>query len=254
MKLRELISHLDSIFPFQLALEWDNSGLQVGDPEQEIQRILITLDITEDTIEEAKEKGCQLILSHHPLIFRGIKSIDASDPAGGLIFKCIKYGISVVSMHTNVDAAPNGLARKVAEMLEIEVEEPLTPEGIGVVGRTAPLRFEDLLERVKGRLKTTPRIVEGKHPFIEKVALCPGSGGDLIDEAMRKGVHCYITGDIKYHQAQKAHGNMWIIDAGHFATEYPFCELIKERLRELDCVISDRQRDFLKPISGGAYG
>ena len=254
MKVRELLELVDEAFPLSLALEWDNSGMQVGDPEDEVKRVLVCLDVNGDVVDEALRSGCNVIVSHHPLIFRGIKSLRRDDPLGSILFKLVEYGISVLSFHTNVDAAEGGLADFVAHLLGLEVEEPLTKEGIGRVCRGNFYSIDELVERVKGVLgKDVPfRLVEGPSGPIEKVAVCPGSGGDLIGEALSKGVQCYITGDVKYHAAQEAMGRMWVVDAGHYHTELPFCRLMASFLKEkgLDCVVAESQKNPFRYTGG----
>lgn len=256
MKVHQLIQLVDSHFPLSNALEWDNCGLQVGDPNAEVGKVLVCLDIGMETLEEAKEEGCNTVVSHHPLIFRGLKSIDTSTSTGSIIKEAIKNGINILSFHTNVDASEGGLAWFVANLLGLEVEGPLTEEGVGVIAR-ARTTVEELLHRVQERLNpSTLRITKGATDKVDRVAVCPGSGGDLIKAAISKGAQCYITGDVKYHQAREAEGLIWVIDAGHHATELPFIGLMKQTLEAegLEVVPSSKDRDPLIPFKGGGDG
>ncbi len=254
MKVRELLELVDEAFPLSLALDWDNSGMQVGDPEDEVGRVLVCLDVSGDVVAEALKFGCNVIVSHHPLIFRGIRSLRRDETLGRILFRLVESGISVLSFHTNVDAAEGGLADFVAHLLGLEVEGPLTSEGIGRVCRGSFSNIDELVEKIKGALgKDVPlRLVEGPFAPIERVAVCPGSGGDLIGEAFSKGVQCYITGDVKYHAAQEALGRMWVVDAGHYHTELPFCSLMASFLedRGLDCVVAESQKNPFRYTGG----
>ncbi len=244
MRVKEVEELVFSVFPAHHTLEWDNCGLQVGDPEDKVERVLISLDVSHDTLSEAKALGCNLIVSHHPLLFRATKRIDASNPTGGLILKCARLGVSVLSFHTNVDAAPGGLADELCRILKVENPRPLTPEGIGRIGNVPPTEPEELVELVLERLGLDgAQTVKGAEGPVERVAVCPGSGGDLMEVAISAEAQFYITGDVKYHQAQEAAGRLWVLDAQHFHTELPFCRLMKRVLEEagITCFTSKAQ-------------
>ncbi len=256
MDVAQLLQLINSHFPLHLALDWDNCGLQVGNPHQKIDRVLISLDISIQTVEEALNKGCNTIISHHPLLFRGIKRIDTTSPLGAIIEKALTHKIAILSFHTNVDVAEDGLADKLATLLDLTPEAPLEEGGLGRVCSCKPVSIQNFIDLVCERLeveKSELRIVEGNSEVITKVALCPGSGGDLIPKAIQNSAQCYITGDVKYHQAQEALGKIWVIDAGHYHTEKIFCRLIKEVLEKhgVACEISRLQTNPFTYMGGG---
>ncbi|BAT72528.1 conserved hypothetical protein [Thermosulfidibacter takaii ABI70S6] len=258
MRVKNLIELVDRYFPLNIAMEWDNCGLQVGNPLTEVRKVLLCLDVSLDTVREAIQKRCDVIVSHHPLIFKGLKNVDFSQSLGQILYLCAKENISILSFHTNVDAAEGGMADYIASKLGLKTLESLDETGIGKVGYTQPIDIKLLIEKVCHTLQVPAsylRVVEGRNNTIRKVAICPGSGGDLIKKAFEKGADCYITGDVKYHQAQEAYGSIWVIDAGHYYTEKPFCELMKGILEKegLSCEISEVSTNPFTNVGGG-YG
>ena len=242
MKLRELIKLLDGAFPFSLALSWDNSGLQVGDCEQEISSVAVALDPTFEVVSKALELGVSCLVTHHPLIFKPLRSVTSDTPVGQTVMALVEHNLSLVSLHTNLDVAPGGLADYVASLLGLEVEGPLLVDeerDLGRVGLTTnSLDFREFLTLVRTalgggncRIVNPPRSGEKR---VWKVALCPGSGGDLVFQAVAVGAQVYITGDLKYHQAVDASSlGLTVIDAGHYGTEMPAVALLCKTLRSL---------------------
>ena len=255
MTVADVISLIDRYFPLSKALAWDNSGLQIGSLNRKVKRALISLDIDIQIAREASTFSADLVITHHPLIMEGIKRIDTENRQGKLISYLVKKDINVVSFHTNVDVASGGLADYVGNIIGLTEMIPLTEEGIGRIGMLSdPVTLNRFIKFIKKRLNIQKghciKVVPGKNR-IHKVAICPGSGGDLIDTAIEKGADCYITGDVKYHQAQKAKGKLSVIDAGHFYTEYPFCQIIHSilsRETRLDIKISEKQKDLFQYI------
>ncbi len=234
MKVSDLISLVDSRFPLSKALEWDNCGLQVGDPGCEVKGILVSLDVSLEVVEEAVRNGCNVVVSHHPLIFRGVKRIDLSENLGSIIRACIVNKLSILSFHTNVDVAEGGLADEVCSLLGLNVISSLCEDGIGRICEADFGSIEELVERVRSSLGIPHplAVVRGRPSAIRRVAVCPGSGGDLISRVVELGVDCFITGDVKYHQAQVASGRVWVVDATHYFTERPFISLMGRFLGE----------------------
>ncbi len=242
MRVEELIAGLDGIFPFSYALSWDNSGLQVGDPAQELTGVTVALDPNLRTIEETLKCNTNCLVTHHPLLFRSLKRISAADPVGEAVFALAKNSISLISLHTNLDVAPGGLADRVAKLLEVEVEGPMMLEedkGLGRVGYTSSsFEFYELLALVKESLNLKSLRVVNPPPYQEKrvwkIALCPGSGGDLVFAAASTGAQVYLTGDLKYHQATEAlELGITVVDAGHYGTERPAVDLLAETVRRI---------------------
>ncbi|MFO7815764.1 MAG: Nif3-like dinuclear metal center hexameric protein [Halanaerobiales bacterium] len=345
--LQQIVTSMSKLAPHRDALEWDNVGLQVGDYRNDINRILIALDITEEIIEEAMKKNADLIITHHPLLFNGIENIHSQTSKGRTIIKAIKNDIAIYSAHTNIDIAEKGLNDLLAEKLNIinteilskenetelyklavytpydnveEVKKAIFKKGAGKIGSYSNTSFsirgegtflpgEDTTPHLgkKGELKEVNEIkietvvpenkvdnvVKGilkAHPYEEvaydiyklpyqsqykglgrigelketinlkkycklikntlqidklkvrgnfqedicKVAICSGAGADFISLAKAKGADLYITGDVKYHQAQLAEElELNLVDAGHYQTEVIFKELIGEYLKQV---------------------
>ena len=240
MILEDILSLLDRIAPFSYALPWDNSGLQVGDPEREVSSILLALELTGEVVDEALSHGVQLIITHHPLIFSPLKRVSLKDYPGALLARLIKENLALVSMHTNWDAAPGGLSDALADKLSLEVDGMLeaSPQGEGGIGRVGNLKEPRKLEElIRFLMETLPapwaRLVGDPRRKVERVAVCPGSGGDLWPRAGELGAQALITGDVKHHQAREAlEEGMALLDLGHFATEAWGMALLAERIRE----------------------
>jgi len=346
-QLSDVIGVLNTLCPPGLAEDWDNVGLQVGDPTAEIQRLLVCLDAEEIAVAEAERLGAQLIISHHPLLYRSLKRLAPTDETGRVVFRTIRNGIAVVSAHTNLDRAADGLNDWLAERLglvetqplersksgnfyklvvfvpighEVELMEALFSAGAGQIGdydrcsfrtggtgsfrgndgstpfigrpgqfeETEELRLEtivpaDRLSKVLARmLKVHPyeevaydliplanqrtdvglgrigrltnpvaletfatqvrehlqvpavRLVGDQQRTIAKVAVCGGSRASLLNEAIRMGADCLVTGDVKYHDAQRARSEgIALLDAGHFGTEQIMVVELARRLKQI---------------------
>lgn len=224
---------------------WDNTGFQIGNPLKEISRILIALDLDKEVLAKAINEDYQMIITHHPIIFKPITSLTTMDHNSSIIYDTIKNDIVVYNAHTNLDLAEGGVNDCLAEALGLKNAQPLSiidkenlPKkfAYGRIGYVERIGFYEYLDIIKTNLQTSHLIVYGnpkKH--IERVAICGGSGSDFIIDAYNHEADLYITGDIKYHEAQYAHGlGLTLIDAGHFNTEKVVLPIIKEYLeREL---------------------
>lgn len=241
-KVKDIVARIESIAPLKLQEDYDNAGYQVGDPEQAVSKIITCLDITEATVEEAIACGAQMIVSHHPLLFRPIKRITPSDYISRTIIKAIKAGITLYSAHTNLDNAYMGVNYKMAEKLGLSNVSPLTPLpaektinienaelcGSGVIGTLSEkISSEDFEVLVKKAFKCIFVRTNGKVTSVKKVALCGGSGADFIRDAERKGADVFLTGEIGYHSFF-GHEGILLMEAGHFETEQYTCELLKD--------------------------
>ena len=245
---------IEATAPRQLAEEWDNVGLSVGSYHQQVSTVLTTLDVTEAVVDEAIANHAELIVSHHPLIFRGMKRICFEDYKGALIQKLICNHISVYSAHTNLDAADEGLNTCVAERLGLEQIKALGgDEIIGKIGVLSdPVSPEIFLEKVKSIFEIPVLRTSGPMPKrVRRVAICTGSGAAYMDAAKSKRADVFITGDVKYHDAQRsAENGIWIIDAGHYGTEKLAGQLLKKILREcfsedeLKIIVSSSSQDY----------
>ena len=237
MRICDIISEMEKIAPPYLAEKWDNSGFLLGDETRNISKVFVCLEINSTTLPQAQNSGAELIITHHPLIFKPLSSIRESNPTGRLIRTLIKNDIAVYSMHTNFDKADGGMNDLLAETLGLEnvrhytEEEYADGENIGRVGTLEPaMSLEDFAAFVKATLGCkTLRTVGIPDEDVSTVALCSGSGGDLMLNALRAEADVYLTGDIGHHDAQLASEiGLNIIDAGHFETENIFCQFMME--------------------------
>lgn len=235
MVLKELVNELDRLLRVDLAYDWDNVGLMVGRHDKEIRRILLTLEVSPKVIEEALVHKADLILSHHPFLFRGITSITTADDKGAQIYLAIKNDLAIYSSHTNYDIIERGLNDAVAGLLELDEVQPLTEQdsedrGIGRIGKLSrAMTIKEFADHVIKKLSLSDvKMVRGNDRPIRQVAVVTGAGVDYLPQAMKKGADVLLTGDVKYHQAQDAllagHN---IIDAGHYGTEIVFNSAIK---------------------------
>lgn len=239
MKLYELIQGLDAICPFSLQEDFDNSGLQVGDEKKEVQRIFLAFDFTEAVLEEALAKKADVIITHHPFLFYGIKTIDRQSWQGKMIFRLIQENVALVALHTNLDKIDFGVNIQLGKDLGLQDLKVLFPEesgmGLGAIGKVAaPLPFADFVTGVKENLRR-PSLKFAGNPWeqIETVAVLGGAGAEFIEAAKEKGADVYVSSDFKYHDAQKARNiGINIIDAGHFGTEVGVVRALAERLKK----------------------
>ena len=243
-KVSEILSYITEVAPIHWQESYDNSGLLVGDANALVDKVLLTLDLTEKVIDEAIENSFHLVISHHPLIFKGLKNILVDDTTGRIITKAIKHDISIAAMHTNIDNSFYGVNRVLAEQLglknlqilrsqqsavssqcsesESESEsESASQVGSGMVGILENEMSEnDFLKFIKEKLNVGAiRHTELLNRPIKKVAICGGSGSFLINDAKCCGADVYVTADLKYHDFFDADNEILIVDAGHFETE-----------------------------------
>ena len=202
MKLRKVLGEIDRVAPFGLAAEWDNVGLMVGDPNREVRRLGVALDPLPEVIEEAAEQGCEALLTHHPLFFSSIKSLDLSRDPGFAVQVAVKLDVAVLAAHTNWDCAEGGVSFELARLLGLRGVSVLDPDsGLGAVGDFAErLPSGEALDRIKRTWGLT--WVDGyiaQDCSILRVALCGGSGSSLWPQAQMAGAELYVTADVKYH-------------------------------------------------------
>ena len=284
MKIGEVIDYLDSQFVPALQESYDNSGFLVGDLENEITGVLVALDVTPEVIEEAIEKGLNLIVSHHPLIFSGLKRITCGDSTGRMVTRLLQKGIAVYAAHTNLDNLPwgvNGILAQKLGMRDCRVLRPTTGmphetcgatmAGAGMIGSLPqPMPIMEFLEMVKMRLglpylrvsgnvthdrTKCPRDVGGPGKAVgslQHLAICGGAGSFLIEDAKAAGADIYLTGDLKYHDFQKADGNMILADIGHYESEQfakeLICRVISEKFSNFACQISEKNKSYIQFI------
>lgn len=245
--LRDILDMLDKIAPFSCAEEWDNPGFQVGFLSDEIKKVFISLDPTMEALQKADERGAQLLLTHHPLIFSGIKNIDPGVYPGDVITLALTSRISVAALHTNLDIAKGGINDILARMIGLEDIEALIErdsgnrlDGLGRIGRlTEPTPLTAIARDIMDAVDSTGLMVMGDPDRkIQKVAILGGSGGAELSHASKKGADLYITGDIRHHEALMARSlGLALIDAGHFSMEraamHVFADHLRDRFKEM---------------------
>lgn len=221
MTAQELIAPIEMFAPISTQESWDNCGFSVGNPQKEVKSALLALDCTEEVIDEAIELGCDIVITHHPLIFKGVRSITPQNFTGRIITKALKNDIAVYSAHTNMDKASEGVSAFMADRLKLGEREPLTGDLFGIVGKLeTPMEPSGFVEYVKRCFNLERvRVSQPVEEKIERVAVCGGSGHSFIKDAMAKGAQAYITGDITYHDFYCEKGFM-IMDIGHYQSEY----------------------------------
>ena len=241
MTVKDILNCITEIAPLHWQESYDNAGLQVGDINAEVYKALICLDITEEVVDEAVAKGCNLVVSHHPLIFKGLKHLTPQTYIERAVMKAIKHDITMISMHTNLDNSYLGVSRMLAERLglkELHLLQPSADEpevcGAGMIGELEkPMEEIDFLGLVADRIGTPclrHSALTGRK--IQKVALCGGSGSPFMGDALRNHADAYLTADIKYHDFFVPEGNILLVDGGHFETEQFTKELICELIRK----------------------
>ncbi len=263
-RLSEIITVMERIAPPELMESWDNSGLQIGSRKAEIDRILLCLDVDEYSVREAIDKNVQLIISHHPLFFNPLTCLDFDQEKAGLIKELIRNEINVYSAHTTWDKTIGGVNFQLLNMLDLTYAGTLEPHnfvsgscisenddpykdsicdnkymcGLGCLGLTnKTYSFDEYLQFVKKRLQLPVLKFGGDlHRQINLVAMCGGAGASLTHAAAKSGAQLFITGDIKYHEAQEMLAeDLCFIDGGHFPMENPSMSFMRERLlTELD--------------------
>lgn len=240
MKAREIIKLMDNWASPRLIEEWDNTGFQIGDDNKEVSRILVALDLDREVYEKAMKEDFDMIITHHPLIFKPISNVTTSTYKGKLIYDLIRSKIVVYNAHTNLDQAKEGVNDELARVLGLKNSEilklnNLTPEsihGYGKVGNIDETNLVDYIKYIKEKLSTDYLVVYGEqNRTIKRVAICGGSGSEFIYDAYKKDACIYITGDVKYHDAQLGKElGLTIIDAGHYHTEKVILPVIKKYL------------------------
>ena len=245
LRVMDLLAWVDDYAPFRYAESWDRCGLQVGDPHATVERVMVALEPSSSTLREAEETGCRCIVTHHPLIFKPLDAVRSDCYPGGLVYRAIRSNIHCIAAHTNLDAAVEGTNGRWTQLLALKDIGPLEADpshvgearygGMGRIGNLPrPKKLEDLVREIREMLGGSEiRVVGDPKREVFKVGLCTGSGAGLMDAALRSGRDVYITGDIKYHEAQRAvEAGLALVDAGHFASERLMVEPLAEYIRQ----------------------
>ncbi|MGP4011459.1 Nif3-like dinuclear metal center hexameric protein [Streptomyces sp. 4N124] len=252
-RLSEVIAALENLWPAERAESWDAVGTVVGDPGQEVARVLFAVDPVQEIVDEAVKLDADLLVTHHPLYLRGTTTVAASHFKGRVVHTLIKNDIALHVAHTNADTADPGVSDALAGALDLRVVRPLVPDPSDPSGRRGlgriceldhPLPLREFAVRAAERLPATAqgiRVAGDPEAVVRTIAVSGGSGDGLFDDVRASGVDAFLTADLRHHPAAefmeaRAHSPLALLDAAHWATEWPWCELAAAQLDE----ISDR--------------
>lgn len=236
MFVKDIIDIIESVAPLKWQEEWDNSGLQVGNRNAEVQSVLLTTDVTEAVVREAIERHCEMIVSHHPLLFHGLKQVCGETPQERCVELAIRHDIAIYSAHTTMDSWLHGVSGRMAEKIGIRNYSLLTGEefGLGVIGDLQEEKPLDVFLQDVKKAFGAPllRYVKGKSETVRKVALCGGAGAEFVEDAIAQGADAFITADVKYHTFLDAVGRINLIDMDHWVSEHFTREIFRELLQD----------------------
>lgn len=238
--VREIAAVIESFAPLRLQEDYDNAGLQIGDPSMQCTSVLICLDVTEEVVAEAVARGCNLIVSHHPLLFKGLKSVTGKSPVERIVAETIRRGIAVYSAHTNLDSAREGVSYEIAHTLglrNLEVLESNPGEegtGLGVVGDIDAIPKMEFLRKVKKTfgVRGLRYSAQTSRLVVRRVAVCGGAGASLIGRAAAVGADTYVTADLKYHDFTTWGPDLLLADIGHYESELCAEKILARIVRE----------------------
>ncbi|MDA2807429.1 Nif3-like dinuclear metal center hexameric protein [Nocardiopsis suaedae] len=246
MALHDVTSALEELYPPSWAAAWDAVGLVAGDPARPVRRVLFAVDPVAQVVEEAAAWGAELVVTHHPLLLRGVTSVAATTPKGRLVHRLIESGIGLYTAHTNADTARPGVSDALAAAVGLVGKlRPLDPDpsdpegrrGIGRIGRLErPMALHEFAELAAAGLPHTAggvRVAGDPERTVREVAVSGGSGDSLLDAARAAGVDAYLTSDLRHHPASEfaEHGGPALLDVAHWAGEWPWLADGAERLR-----------------------
>lgn len=262
MKIKDITALIEQYAPLRLQEEWDNTGMQVGDPEAEATGALLCTDATEAVVAEAVKRGWNLVISHHPLIFHGLKKIIGATPTERTVLAAIKHGVAVYSAHTNMDNAPQGVSWRMAQKLGMTRIECLDPHpvadmdigtvaGGGVVGDIEPTPARQWLEQVKQAFEVGAVRCSGNlDQTLTRVALCGGSGAFLIGKAVEHGAQVFVSADIRYHELLDNNPRILLADIGHYESEHYtkeiFLEIIQKKYPTFATAFASDEKNQIK--------
>ncbi len=259
--LESVLTQISTLWPESGAQEWDSPGLVVGSPQQVIESIHLVVDVTPDTIAEAREAGANLIVSHHPLLLKGVTSVAESTYKGHVVAELIRAGMALYSAHTNADVVPTGTSSRLADLMGVVDHQPLVPgsqpgHGLGRVGSLpTEMSLYELavaLGEVLPQTAVGPVIAGEPDARVTRVAVCAGAGDSLLQEPAVLGSDVYITSDLRHHPASefrehaKLFGGPSLITISHFAAEWLWLDAAAEELRAVlgvEVTVSDLNTD-----------
>lgn len=253
--VQDILTFMEGLAPYELAESWDNVGLLCGDRAQEVTSVLCALDVTETVVQEAAERGAQLVVAHHPAIFTSVSRVTSDDTTGRVLRYAIKHDISIICMHTNADCAEGGVNDALASALFLTNVVSMEAGENGMLGRVGDLPREmqprEFALYVKECLRAgRVRFCDGGKP-ITRVAVGGGACGKLMDYAVAGGAQAFVIGDCSYDLMQRAQAiGLSLVDAGHFPTENPvaavFADKITAAFPQVLTEVSERHADCIQ--------
>ena len=245
LQVKEIIDAIEAFAPLAWQEEWDNSGIQVGNAAQPLTGIVVCVDVNEEAIDTALEKGCNLILSHHPLLFKPLSTIQGRDYIERCVIKACKHDLVLYACHTNLDNAPQGVNFRLAQKLGLRDIEVLEPKpgifsadgqqvGTGVIGLLPEaMAAGDFLKKIAGdfSLKSLP-YSQGASATVQKIAICGGSGGWVKHSALAANADVLLTGEAKYNDFHDMLGSLFLVAVGHFESEVCTIEIFYEIIQK----------------------
>ena len=250
MLLQEIINIIESAAPLPLQESWDNSGLQIGHTDADVTTVLLCTDVTECVIEEAQHRKAQLVISHHPLLFHGLKTISGMTPQQRIAEQAIRHGIAIYSSHTAMDVQPDGVSGEMAKRLGIEHYSILSPAGaatgLGVIGDMPHAMTQHEFLQL---LSTTFRqeCIRYSNPtdrLLRRIALVGGSGAEFVSDAIEQHADAFVSADIRHHDFVDTLGTIPLFDIGHFESEQFTKDVFRRLLSHTPLNIIDAKSDL----------
>ena len=256
MLAQQVIELIEKVAPLSWQESWDNSGLQIGQRNQEVTSALLCTDVTEAVVAEAVEKHCEMIISHHPLLFHGLRRIDGTTAQQRCVVEAIRHNLVIYSSHTAMDSYLHGVSGYMAQKLGITGYRLLTADsngehGLGVIGRLpAPVSTDAFLHLLADTFAVEAiRYVPKNDPQqpLQTRALCGGAGGEFLKQAIEQGADAFVSADFKYHELQQAESAIAVFDIGHFESEHFTKEIFREILSGyIRCILAESDINPIK--------
>lgn len=258
VKVKDIVGEIEKFAPKELAYSWDNTGFILGDSEKEVKKVFLTLDVFKETVDEAVKMGADMIISHHPILFKGIQAVDYTSQQGYIVKELIKNDIALYASHTSMDCAKGGINDVLANKLGItdsqviEINSDFPGCGLGRIGKISKeTTLKEYAEFVKTALNTPfVRVCGDFDKKIKAVAVGGGACDDLIPDAIAMGADVLVTADMKYHiSAEAVEDGIAVIDAGHYPTEVFVTEIFEKLLDDMDVeIVKSSHKDVFKMV------
>lgn len=234
MKIKDITDAIEAFAPLRLQESYDNAGLIVGRPDDEVHSVLLAVDVTDEVMDEAEREGCDMVITHHPIIFHPLKRLNSSNYIERCVERAVRRGIALYACHTNLDSAPHGMSWRLCEMLGVGNLRVLQPSaemegaGFGAVGELPePMPTVDFMHRIMEVTRASVvRHSDVVAPTVSRIAVCTGAGASLMGDARAAGADLYLTSDLKYNDFMTPDGGFIVADIGHFESEYCAIEIL----------------------------